>query len=71
MKGRDARLKIISKNRAGISDAREKLVKLAHGGGDARKKLEKIRNLKAGKVWFDNCNCDTIASTSKVSIVYY
>ena len=48
-KGSDARLKIISKNRSKVVDARDKLVSLAKGS-DARQKLVKIRNLKEGKV---------------------
>lgn len=47
---KDARLKIISKNRTKVKDAREKLVSIAKTT-DARQKLEKIRNLKAGKVF--------------------
>lgn len=49
--GGDARMQIIKKKRAGVVDARDQLAKLAKGT-DARKKLEKIRNLKAGKVFF-------------------
>ena len=45
----DARMKIIAKNRSKVFDARDKLVKLAKGT-DARQKLQKIRNLKEGKV---------------------
>lgn len=45
---RDARLKLIKKNRRSVGDARDKLVKLAKTT-DARQKLEKIRNLKDGK----------------------
>ena len=45
----DARMKLIKKNRTQFRDARDKLAKLAKGS-DARQKLEKIRNLKAGKV---------------------
>ena len=45
----DARLKIISKNRSKVVDARDKLVSLAKTS-DARQKLTKIRNLKEGKV---------------------
>ena len=48
-KGSDARLKIISKNRSKVVDARDKLASLARNS-DAREKLEKIRNLKQGKV---------------------
>ena len=48
-KGSDARLKIISRSRSNIVDARDKLVSLAKGS-DARQKLVKIRNLKEGKV---------------------
>ena len=48
-KGSDARLKIISRNRSKVVDARDKLVSLAQGS-DARQKLVKIRNLKEGKV---------------------
>ena len=48
-KGSDARLKIISRNRSKVVDARDKLVSLAKGS-DARQKLVKIRNLKEGKV---------------------
>ena len=47
----DARLKIISKNRSKVVDARDKLVSLAKGS-DAREKLVKIRNLREGKVCF-------------------
>ena len=47
----DARLALIKKNRTQFADARDKLVKMAKGQ-DARRKLEKIRNLKAGKVFF-------------------
>ena len=47
--GADARLKIISKNRSKVVDARDKLVSLAKTS-DARQKLVKIRNLKEGKV---------------------
>ena len=47
--GSDARLKIISRNRSKVVDARDKLVSLAQGS-DARQKLVKIRNLKEGKV---------------------
>ena len=47
--GSDARLKIISRNRSKVVDARDKLVSLAKGS-DARQKLVKIRNLKEGKV---------------------
>ena len=47
--GGDARLKIISKNRSKVVDARDKLVSLAKTS-DARQKLVKIRNLKEGKV---------------------
>ncbi len=46
----DARNKIVNKQRAGMVDARDKLVKMAKTGGDARQKLDKIRNLKQGKV---------------------
>ena len=49
VKGSDARLKIISRSRSNIVDARDKLVSLAKGS-DARQKLVKIRNLKEGKV---------------------
>ena len=45
VKGSDARLKIISRSRSNIVDARDKLVSLAKGS-DARQKLVKIRNLK-------------------------
>ena len=45
----DARMKIIAKNRSKVVDARDKLVKLAKGT-DARQKLQKIRNLREGKV---------------------
>ena len=48
-KGGDARLKIISRNRSKVVDARDKLVSMARGS-DARQKLVKIRNLKEGKV---------------------
>ena len=47
--GSDARLRIISRNRSKVVDARDKLVSLAKGS-DARQKLVKIRNLKEGKV---------------------
>jgi len=47
--GGDARLKIISKNRSKVVDARDKLVSLAKTS-DARQKLVKIRNLKEGKL---------------------
>ena len=47
--GGDARLKIIAKNRSKVTDARDKLGLLAKTT-DARQKLEKIRNLKQGKV---------------------
>ena len=47
--GSDARLKIISKNRSKLVDARDKLVSLAKGS-DARQKLVKLRNLREGKV---------------------
>ena len=47
--GSDVRLKIISRNRSKVVDARDKLVSLAQGS-DARQKLVKIRNLKEGKV---------------------
>lgn len=47
--GSDARLKIISRNRSKVVDARDKLVSLAKGS-DARQKLVKIRNLKEGKL---------------------
>jgi hypothetical protein len=46
---RDARLKIIAKNRSHMTDARDKLASLAKTT-DARQKLVKIRNLKQGKV---------------------
>ncbi|XP_040566821.1 uncharacterized protein [Lepeophtheirus salmonis] len=45
----DARNRIISKNRLHIKDARDALVKKAKTT-DAREKLEKIRNLKKGKL---------------------
>eukprot|EP00095_Tigriopus_kingsejongensis_P006488 maker-scaffold676_size113663-snap-gene-0.27 protein:Tk06488 transcript:maker-scaffold676_size113663-snap-gene-0.27-mRNA-1 annotation:"polymerase delta-interacting protein 3" len=45
----DARFKLIAQNRSQIRDARDRLASLAQGQ-DARKKLEKIRNLKAGKL---------------------
>lgn len=45
----DARFKIISKKRSTMGDARNVLAQLARGH-DAREKLEKIRNLKQGKV---------------------
>ena len=54
--GGDARLKIIAKNRSKVTDARDKLGLLAKTT-DARQKLEKIRNLKQGKV--TNC-CDIL-----------
>jgi len=46
---KDARLKIIAKNRSHMTDARDKLASLAKTT-DARQKLVKIRNLKQGKV---------------------
>ena len=46
---KDARFKIIAKNRSHITDARDKLASLAKTT-DARQKLVKIRNLKQGKV---------------------
>lgn len=46
---KDARLKIMSKKRTRVSDARDLLAKMAKGT-DARQKLTKIRNMKAGKV---------------------
>lgn len=46
---KDARLTLISKHRGEIKDARDMLVKMAKGQ-DARQKLVKIRNLKAGKL---------------------
>ena len=46
----DARSKLISRQREKMTDARDKLVQLAKTGGDARNKLDKIRNLKQGKV---------------------
>ena len=45
----DARLKIIRKKRSGMVDARDMLAKMAKTT-DAREKLQKIRNLKAGKM---------------------
>jgi hypothetical protein len=42
-------MKIIAKNRSKVVDARDKLAMLARQT-DARQKLEKIRNLKEGKV---------------------
>ena len=45
----DARLKIIANNRSKVVDARDKLASLAKKT-DARQKLQKIRNLKEGKV---------------------
>ena len=50
----DARLKIIKKNRSKMTDARDQLVKLTKKSGDARAKLEKIRNLKKGMVRVTN-----------------
>ena len=49
LKKGDARNRLIAKNRTTIVDARDKLAKLAKGT-DARQKLEKIRNLKQGKL---------------------
>ena len=45
----DARMKIIANNRSKVVDARDKLASLAKKT-DARQKLQKIRNLKEGKV---------------------
>jgi hypothetical protein len=45
----DARNRIIAKSRTNMVDARDKLAKLAKGS-DARLKLQKIRNLKEGKL---------------------
>ena len=46
----DARALLIAKKRGAITDARDKLVQMARTGGDARNKIQKIRNLKEGKV---------------------
>lgn len=46
---RDARLKLISKHRSEMRDARDRLASLAKTQ-DARQKLKKIRNLKRGKL---------------------
>ena len=46
---KDARLHLIKKHRSEMTDARDMLVKMAKGQ-DARAKLQKIRNLKEGKV---------------------
>jgi len=45
----DARLEIIKKKRSKVVDARDKLGEIARST-DAREKLQKIRNLKEGKV---------------------
>jgi hypothetical protein len=45
----DARSKIIAKKRLTMTDARDKLASIAKTM-DARQKLQKIRNLKQGKV---------------------
>jgi hypothetical protein len=47
--GDDARLKIIAKKRSQVTDARDRLASMAKTT-DARQKLEKIRNIKEGKV---------------------
>jgi len=46
----DARQKIIAANRDKTVDARDKLAQLAKGMGDARQKLQKIRNMKDGNL---------------------
>ena len=46
----DARQKIIAANRDKTVDARDKLAHLAKGMGDARQKLQKIRNMKDGNL---------------------
>ncbi len=61
----DARQAILSKQRSGMVDARDKLVKMAKTGGDARKKLDKIRNLKAGKLEVKKRGGVTITTTTK------
>jgi len=69
-RGSDARLKIISRNRSKVVDARDKLVSLAKGT-DARQKLVKIRNLKEGKldVKTTKGGAITITKTTKGQVV--
>lgn len=64
--GSDARLKIISRNRSKVVDARDKLCSLAKGS-DARQKLVKIRNLKEGKVC-DRLFCQFLEQGKSINI---
>jgi len=65
----DARQAIIRKQRAEMKDAREKLVSLAKRGGDARQKLEKIRNLREGKLEVKKSGSVTVTRTTSGQLV--
>jgi hypothetical protein len=67
---KDARLKLISKHRSEIVDARDVIAKMAKNT-DARQKLQKIRNLKQGKldVKTTQNGAITITTTTKGQIL--
>jgi hypothetical protein len=65
--GGDARLKIIAKKRSQVTDARDRLASMAKTT-DARQKLEKIRNIKEGKVTKVSANLILRSSNRPISL---